>query len=78
LENFFLSSFLLFETVHLECHQQRSSPSKCTRIVGGWGFCPRPHWELTEREGEEVEGREGEREWRGREGLWTLTMLETD
>jgi len=34
--------FLMFQTVHLECHQQRSSPWKCTKIVGDWGFAPDP------------------------------------
>jgi len=32
----------LFETVHFECHQQRSVTSKCTKIGGGWSFAPDP------------------------------------
>jgi len=32
----------LFETVHLECHQQLSFTVKMTEIVGGWRFAPDP------------------------------------
>jgi len=64
------SRFLLFETVHLECHQQ---PLRSFTLKGG----------LLIRGGEKQE-REG-REEREEEGMgmevvwsWTITMLETD
>jgi len=67
----------MFQTVHLECHQQRF---------------PRPHWGSLQRspdplaglrgptsKGRGGEGRRGEeRGGKGGDGLWTLTMLETD
>jgi len=34
--------FLMFQTVHLECHQQRSFTLKMHQIVDGWGFAPDP------------------------------------
>jgi len=71
----------LFETVHLECHQQRFFTLKMHQNVGGWGFSPDPTvgplaglrglflrgGEANRRKGEVTEGK-----------LWTLTMLETD
>ena len=40
------SRFLLFETVHAT--SSVLSPSKCTKIVGSWGFASEaPLWELT-------------------------------
>jgi len=61
------------------------SLSKCTKIVGGWGFAQTPlYWgslqryprPLAELRGLLLKG--GEKEGWGREGLWILTMLETD
>jgi len=63
------------------------SPSKSTKILGGWGFAPDPTGELswirepTSKErarGEKGRRREG-KEVEGRDFQnWTLTMLETD
>jgi len=59
------------------------SPSKCTKIVGGWGFVPDLTGEFTVlcRPIAGLKGlllREKRRGGEGRKGLWTITMLETD
>jgi len=87
---------MLFETVYLECHQQRSFTLKMHQ--NRWWLGLRPLWELTalprplvglrelllrggekEGRGKEANRRKGEATGgEAREGLWTLTMLETD
>jgi len=87
----------MFQTVHLECHQQRSFTLKMHQNRWGLWLRPRSHWGSLQRSpkspsgikgptskgkggkvrGEEERGRKG-RVRRGEEGLWTLTMLETD
>jgi len=92
--NYRICSFLMFQTVHLDCHQQRSITLKMHQNCWRLGLRPRPHWGSLQRspdllaglrrpiskggEAKEEEGREGQE--RGGEGevLWTLTMLETD
>ena len=36
--------FLMFQTVHLECHQQRSFTLKIHQNRWRLGLRPRPHW----------------------------------
>jgi len=67
-------------------------PSKCTKIVGGWGFAQTPLRYLTalprpiswikrptfKGRGGKKEGKRRKGEGREREELWTLTVLESD
>jgi len=39
-----ICSFLMFQTVHLECHQQRSFTPKMHQNRWRQGLRPRPHW----------------------------------
>ena len=65
----------MFQTVHLECYQQRSFTLKMYQ--NRWlTALPIAGLRGPTSEGRGREGRGGER--RGGEGLWTLTMLLTD
>ena len=74
----------MFQTVHLECHQQRSFTLKMHQNRWRLGLCPRPHWgtlQLSPKPPRWIKGRGGDgsgKEGREGEGLWTLTMLKTD
>jgi len=73
---------MVFETVHLECHQQRSFTLKMHQNRCRLGPRPRPHLGAYSAPTNPLGGLRGLRlrgeEDRGGEGLWTLTMLETD
>ena len=71
----------MFQTVHLECHQQRSFTLKMHQnrwrprpTAGAYSAPPDPLAGLRGLLLREEKGKRG----RGGEGLWTLTMLETD
>jgi len=94
LENARKSRFLLFETLHLECHQQRSFTLKMHQNRWWLGLRPDPTGEAPSwiREPTSKERARGEKGGIGRGGKegeggarrggdfqnWTLTMLETD